>query len=75
MIYIIVRAYNYIFCCCLDIPVENTRWSLRDIILKVILKPLYVPFLGMKCLLNPEDKGQRDKHWDHKVIFISNRCK
>ena len=73
----IIDCLNYIFRCCLNtglnIPVkEYSMGTKRDLIYKVALKPLYIPFLGMKCLLHPEDKEQRDIHWEEKVTNMAN---
>ena len=43
--------------------------SLKDFILRVVLNQVYIPYLGMKCLLNPGDNDQRVIHWDQKVMF------
>ena len=60
---------------CLNKPGENNSGNLKDFILKVVLNQVYIPYLGMKCLLNPGDNDQKVIHWDQKVIFVYCSCK
>ena len=60
----------HLFRQCLNKPVENNSGKLKDFILKVVLNQFYIPFLGMKCLLDQEDNILKDIHWDVKVMSV-----
>ena len=53
---------------CSNKPGGKKVGNIKDFILKVVLNQVYIPILGLKSLLNPEDNVQKEFHWDHKVI-------
>ena len=52
-------------------PAGEKIGNLNDFVLKVVLNQVYIPFLGWKCLMNPDDKQLQEVHWDLKVMFVS----
>ena len=36
-----------------------------------IFSQVYLPMIGWKLVMNPDDKELSDLHWELKVIFIS----
>ena len=69
--YLIWNPIKYSIKQCLNKPVEEISFTLNDFILKVVLNQVYIPYLGMQCLLNPEDSQLKEVHWNLKVIFGS----
>ena len=52
---------------CLNKPEGYKGGDIKDFILKVLLNQVYIPYLGMKSLLNPDDIDQKEYHWNLKV--------
>ena len=52
-------------------PAGEKIGNLNDFVLKVVLNQVYIPFLGWRCLMNPDDKQLQEVHWDLKVMFVS----
>ena len=71
--YLIWNPIKYSIKQCLNKPVEEISFTLQDFILKVVLNQVYIPYLGMQCLLNPEDSQLKEVHWNLKVIFGSSK--